>query len=205
MHFPFFWILLNFTRARSFHNNFFKPVSFTDQDPLLLLVNQLYPTRPLTLYDTQNEEQLRLPVGLAELSLETLPFQSFHSYYESFGKNFYLEWNGRKKVKILPEGDYLQAKRNFTGISTGMTAHRLEKGIFVKIMAEGKCLEVSKDKSRYRDAYPLVFRKCAFVPGQNFKFVSRDKAICKLKDCTSKAEILRSEEIIRDRVSHFLI
>lgn len=205
MQFPIFLSFLWFTMLRSIHNGFFNPVSFTDQDPLLMLVNELHPTRPLTIYDTQNEEQIRLPVGLAELSLEALPFQAFHSYYESFGKNFYLEWNGRKKVKILPEGDYLQAKRNFTGINSGMTAHSINNGLFVKIMAEGKCMEVSKDKSRYRDAYPLVFKKCSNQPQQNFKFVAREKAICKLKECTSKEEIFRAEEIIRNRINHFLI
>ncbi|KRH92407.1 hypothetical protein M153_63410003, partial [Pseudoloma neurophilia] len=221
MQFLIFYILNFITANQHRHASTTRPTSFTDQDPLLLLVNEEHPTRPLTLYDTHNEKQLRLPVGLAELSMETLPFQSFHSYYEGFGKNFYLEWRAptghnetpgqdHKKVKIIPEGDYLQAKRNFTSISSGMTAYFLQDESknkqFIRIMAEGKCLEAKNEESKYRKAFPLVFRKCDLnSKAQNFKFISREKAICKLKECTSKAEIFRAEEIIRNRLNHFVM
>lgn len=181
---------------------------FDTQDPALLLVNKMYPTRPLTIYDTENEESINLPVGMSELQEESFPFQLFHSYYEGYLKNFYLQWNGDKKTRVVPEGDYLQARRGQRNVLTGMTAHSIPKSEFIKIMSEGKCLQATEKKSKYRDAYPLKFLKCTDSEYQKFKFVSHIKASCVLglKECTQlQSDIFMAEEVIRNRVEHFIL
>lgn len=193
--------------SSSQNGTYYDSQQMTDQDPALLLVCADKPTMPLTIYETQNHEQIRLPVGLSEISEGSLPYQLFHTYYEGFSFNFYLQWNGNRKVRILPEGDYLQAKRNYTGIQTGMTAHAITNSDFIKIVSGGKCLEASETKSRYREAYPLQFRACADKRSQKFKFISKQKAFCKLKmkECPgTQLELFGAEELIKQRVDHFL-
>lgn len=181
---------------------------FANQDPSFLLVNKMYPTMPLTIFDTDKEQEIFLPVGLSEISESALSFQLFHSYYEGLHKNFYFEWNGDKRTRVLPEGDYLQARRGRKNILTGMTAHPIHNSLFIKIMYNGKCLEALKTKSRYRDAHPLRFVDCADSNYQRFKFVSHAKAVCVLglEECTHRNEdIFRAEEVLRSRVHHFII
>ncbi|ELQ75472.1 hypothetical protein THOM_1576 [Trachipleistophora hominis] len=172
----------------------------------------------LTIFDTDNDRDTFFPVGLSKVSEKTLPFQLFNSNFESQGLNFYLTWNGDKNIYVVPEGDYLQARKGSVDIRTGMTMHSIlspsssdqqnNSSLFVKIMYGGKCLEALKWKSKYRNAYPLKFLRCSNSEYQVFKLINVIKAICHVSSekCMYKNEdSFRATEALRAKLHRFAI
>ncbi|KAK1347917.1 hypothetical protein CWI38_1523p0010 [Hamiltosporidium tvaerminnensis] len=181
---------------------------FSEYDPGMLLVNVDMPDYALKIFDFNILTSKELPVAMAKLKEEDLPYMILHSYYEGNSKNFWLEMDNQYGIKISLSGNLLQASRFDIGGKSKLIAAKVLGTKNVLLMHNNQCLTVDAEQSKYREGYPIRLKKCKRdEPKQLFRFVSALKGACVLNMpvCPGLEILTDVERVIEHRISHFAI
>lgn len=183
--------------------------NFSSRDQGMLLINVTSSDRALTIFDDNKFGINMFPLGFGKLSIENLKYQLFHSYYEAHTRNFWLEPNYDRNIRLVAEKTSMHGSKTKNSLKTDLMLQHIKNTDFYKILHDNSCLTLLESKSRYYDANILKFIDCDDKNrGQMFSFVSKMKAECILKlrtDGCDSAMIKKEDTKAQRRVDEFAI